>query len=96
VRAPKHNNAKPHCFLTRCSLNLEARQTNVEVHCAWPATGVARVRWEKDNPAVPKPGRPWANCPLPDGSGIEPESEVTKLALKSSALDRCSTQEAQS
>ncbi|KAK6322548.1 hypothetical protein J4Q44_G00073400, partial [Coregonus suidteri] len=59
---PKHDPAKPHCFLTHCSLNPEASSTNVseEMPYNWrpcrrafarPTTGVARARWDKDIPA---------------------------------------------
>ena len=37
MRPPKHGPAKPHCFLTHCSLNPEASSTNVseETHYNW-------------------------------------------------------------
>uniref|UniRef100_A0AAZ3R1R5 Sleeping Beauty transposase HTH domain-containing protein n=1 Tax=Oncorhynchus tshawytscha TaxID=74940 RepID=A0AAZ3R1R5_ONCTS len=61
MRPPKHDPAKPHCFLKHFSLNPEASRTNESEEtlsdwqpcqraCALPATGVARARWDKDNP----------------------------------------------
>ena len=67
MRPPKHDPAKPHCFLTNCSLNLEASRTNVseETSYNWlrevsmqasgPPQGVARERGDKDYSAWPNP-----------------------------------------
>jgi hypothetical protein len=77
-----HNPSKQHCFLTQCPLNPKASHTNVSEEtpytwwpcqraCPWPATGVARARWDKDIPAgqtLPYPRRRWANCAPPHGS----------------------------
>jgi hypothetical protein len=63
----KHDPAKPLCFLTHCSHNLEASRTNVSEEtlynwqpchrpCAWPATEVARARWMgQGHPGQPNP-----------------------------------------
>jgi hypothetical protein len=74
----------------------------VSMHCALPATGVARARWDKDNPDDQTlPGERWANCAPPHGSpgrGLLQHSlglnQCLQLALRCSALDHCATREA--
>jgi hypothetical protein len=63
---PKHDPAKPHCFLTHCSLNPEDGRTNVfggntttgdrsQCACTWPAT---RSRYSAMGQGHPKPAKP--------------------------------------
>jgi hypothetical protein len=60
MHPPKHDPAKPHCFLTHCSVNLEASRTNDTIQLV---TGfslqvpglpqeLARAQWNKEIPAV--------------------------------------------
>jgi hypothetical protein len=69
VRPPKHNPAKPHCFLTQCPLNPEASRTNVseETQYTWRpcqcALRPARHRSRYRAMGQEHPCRP--NSPLP-------------------------------
>ena len=59
-----------------------------------PATGVARVRWDKDIPAnqtLPLCVTPWVSRLHP--AATEPGPLVAQLALRCSALDHCATRE---
>ena len=98
MRPPKHNPTKPHCFLTQRTSNPEASRTNVSEETS---QGVASVRRDKDIPVgqtLPNPddAGPIVRHPigLRQSLGLNPESLVAQLALRSSALDHCATLEA--
>ncbi|CDQ90489.1 unnamed protein product [Oncorhynchus mykiss] len=87
---PKHNPAKPHCFLTHCPLNPESNSTNVSTSqcaCARPPHRVARARWDKDISAGQTlfyPGHRWANC-LTVAAGCNTARDRTQICSGASS-----------
>jgi hypothetical protein len=68
----------------------------VSVHCAWPDTGVASARWDKDIPAgqtLPNQDKSWPIVRRPMGLPVTAGCDRA-WALRCSALDHCATREA--
>ncbi|XP_045543215.1 mucolipin-2 isoform X2 [Salmo salar] len=72
MRLPKHDPAKPHCFLTHCLLNPKASRNNVLKHCATSdrvsvhASVPPQELLERDGTRTSWPAKP---SPNPDDAG---------------------------